>query len=154
MSSGNFIVGKDLSIQGFNHYVLPFLEKYKSEVTDIMSFKDRYEKYLLISIIGDANKDTLERTINNSIKEARPLAEEDFQEKSRNKDNFSLIAWPHELSFEHTKTLGLYQDNETASKVYQNLAIEYSARSVRTTLESELKLIKSTMSSFAEKFKF
>ncbi len=145
MTSGNFIIGNDLSLDGFNHYLKPNFEKYKVQITDIMIFESsNINKSLLVSLNG--NNGSLEEMIKKSFEEAHNSIEKD------KKDNQKMVAytWQLHLSDNNSfETLGIYQDDKTASKVYQNLAIKYSL------IDSEKKLdeFENRMSSFAKKFK-
>lgn len=146
MTSGNFIIGDDLSLEGFNYYIKPNLEKYKVQITDFMVFNGRHfncgnlNKHLLVSLMGDNG--SLEEIIKKSMEEADNSIEKDQKG----------VAWNHQISsfgkvfFE---TLGLYNDDKTASKIYQNLAIKYSSIDAEDTLEE----FENKISCFAKKFK-
>jgi hypothetical protein len=127
MSSGNFILGNGLPLENFNLYVKPCLERYKAEITDCFSLEGEGSgKRVLVSLIGDANSDALEQTVKISLDEARKI-------------------WSFMPYFE---TIGLYQDNNTASKVFQNLAVKYSAWELNDSLEDITKNLKN----FSRKF--
>lgn len=146
MSSGNFEIGEKLSMKGFNEYVKPNLEKYKIRLTDVMQYKDRKGEKILASLIGDANPSSLETAVKLSLNEAHIILKE--KEKS-GEDKKS--AWAHQVKTyegEILNTLGLYQDNETASKVFQNLAIEYSAKNISHILDET----KNEVKNFGERF--
>ena len=147
MSSGNFSVGEDLSLEGFREYVQPNLEKYKTQVTDVMEYSKKGSKRVLVSLIGDANPSALEQTLKISLDEAKPVSQKYFEECNKNQHLERLTAWPHHLG--NFKTIGIYQDNETASKVFQNLAIIYSAKNIEHILDD----VTSKIKYFGEKFK-
>lgn len=141
MTSGNFIIGNDLSLDGFNYYLKPEFEKYQVQTTDIMPFNSsRINKSLLISLTG--NNGSLEEIIKKSLEEAQNSIEKD---QKRFASNYQLRLSDNNL-FE---TLGIYQDDKTASKVYQNLAIKYSL----IDSDNQLDEFENRMSSFAKKFK-
>ena len=71
MTSGNFIIGENLSLKGFNNCIKPNLEKYEVQITDFMSFKGlnpRNNNRILLSLIG--NNESLEEIVKKSMKEA------------------------------------------------------------------------------------
>ncbi len=136
MSSGNFEIGSGLSMRGFEKYVKPSLEKYHAEITDILSYSEVGKEKIFVSLIGDASSSALENTVRISLNEAHSNLEE--EEKNRGNVRKEIIAWAHQVKdYEGEKfnVVGLYQDNETASKVFQNLAIEYSTKNLDYILE-------------------
>ena len=121
MTSGNFIIGNGLSLKGFNKYIKPNLEKYKTKITDLMIFNGNYfdfkGKHLFLSLTG--NNESLEEIVEKSLKEAYNSIEKD----QRDKNYRNMLAWSHQL-YESGQglifeTLGLYNDDKTASKIYQ-----------------------------------
>ena len=150
MTSGNFIIGEDLSLKGFNNCIKPNLEKYKVQITDFMSFKGlnpRNNNRILLSLIG--NNESLEEIVKKSMKEAYNSVVKEEKEKNYKE----LVVWPQQL-YQYGRglifeTLGLYIDDKTASKVYQNLAIKYSL----IEIDNVLKEFEDKMSDFAKKFK-
>ncbi|MDP2673154.1 MAG: hypothetical protein Q8O84_05055 [Nanoarchaeota archaeon] len=149
MTSGNFIIGNDLSLKGFNFYVKPNLEKYKAQITDFMIFKGNEfgseNKHLLLSLTG--NNNSLEEIVKKSMEEAYNSVEKDEENRQD-----MLGAWPHQIKSGQRilfETLGVYSDDKTASKVYQNLAVKYSLMGIDDVLEE----FENKMSSFAKKFK-
>ncbi len=145
MSSGNFEIGEGLSMEGFKEYIKPNLEKYKTQVTDMMSYADRAGEKILVSLIGDATPSALENTVKISLDEAHKI----LQDKERTNEDKS--AWTHQVKTyggEKFNTIGIYQNNETASKVFQNLAIEYSTKNINNVLTKA----KSDINEFGKKF--
>ncbi len=144
MTSGNFIIGHDLSLEGFNYYLKPNFEKYKVQITDFMIFnRSSINKSLLISLTG--NNGSLEEMIKKSFEEACNSIEKDQKDNKR-------IAYTYQIRLSDNsffETLGIYQDDKTASKVYQNLAIKYSL----IDSENNLDEFEKRMSIFAQKFK-
>ncbi len=146
MTSGNFIIGDDLSLEGFNHYIKPNLEKYQAKVIDFMIFNGRLNsgssnKHLLVSLIG--KNESLDEVVKKSMKEAYPFIEKDQREiEFRN-----MTAQIYQIKY--FETLGLYQDDKTASKVYQNLAIKYSSIDAK----NELSGFEEKISYFTKRFK-
>ena len=151
MTSGNFIIGDDLSLKGFNFYVKPNLEKYKAQITDFMIFRGlnpaRSNNHIFISLIG--NNESLEEMVKKSMEEAyNSVAKEEKEKNYKELGVWSqqLYQYGRGLIFE---TLGLYSDDKTASKVYQNLAIKYSLIEIDNVLGE----FENKMSNFAKKFK-
>jgi hypothetical protein len=152
MSSGNFAIGKDLSLEGFNHYIKPILEKYKSEVTDVFSYVEEYSERVLVSLIGDAKPEALERILRISIEEVLPKVKEDLNKYSSRNDFPKSAVWEHHINNTDGaifNTIGLYSDNKTASRIFQNLAVKYSL----IDLESQLEKTEDNLRIFSEKFK-
>jgi hypothetical protein len=151
MGSGNFEIGRHLSMNGFNEYVKPSLNKYKAKITDIMSYTDKNNKKILVSLKGgEGNQFALENLVKISLSEAYYNLLCDEENNPQNRGNI-LPAMPYQVKdFEGEKfnTIGLYQDNETASKVFQSLAIEYSAKNIGIILDEAKNKIKN----FGEKF--
>ena len=147
MGSGNFEIGKGLSMKGFNDYVKPFLLEYKAEVTDVMQYTDRVRNGLIVSLRGGVgNQFGLENTVKVSLNEAAKILSEQEKVSSESKS-----AWAHEVKESEGvifNTLGLYKNNETASKVFQNLAIEYSAKNI----DSVLSKVENSINEFGKKF--
>ena len=148
MGSGNFAIGEDLKLNGFQEYVQPILQKYKVEITNIMSYSENGRKKVLVSLTGgEGNQFALENAVQISLDEAKPISQKNFDELNKSSHLEELTAWPHQLR--EFKTIGLYQDNETASKVFQSLAIEYSTKNISYVLDKA----KSEIKSFGERFK-
>ena len=154
MSSGNFVIGEDLSLQGFNQYIRPNLEKYKSEITDFLVYSENNRKRILVSLIGNADPIALEQTVKISLEESLPIIQKDFKEKNDIGNLPPLTSQAHQIKgFGKDdwlfNTIGLYQDNETASKVFQNLAVKTSA----VDSENKLERLELSVRYFKEKFK-
>jgi len=152
MSSGNFVIGEDLELKGFNHYIRPNIEKYKTEITDVLSYEEDGKKRVLVSLVGDADINALEKTVKISIEEAFLEVEKD--ERKIKDDREKLVYRQHIKTYKKGKyqplldTIGLYQDNKTASKIFQNLAIKYSLED----LEYKLDEVEENLRCFGGKF--
>ncbi len=148
MSSGNFVIGHDLSLEGFREYILPNLEKYKVKMTDFSPYESEGKK-VLVSLIGDANPDALENTINISMKETYATLDKHFKD---NPAEFKMV-FPSQIGDSENqmffKNLGSFKDNKTASKVFQNLVVKYSL----IDLDSQLGNTESNLKRFKDKFK-
>lgn len=147
MSSGNFEIGSRLSLEEFNQYVKPIFEKYKAQITDIMPYKEK-EDGLLMSLIGDSTPSALENTVKISLNEIHKKLYDEREDEEGNQ-KISVAFKVKDSDGEKYKTLGLFQDNETASKVFQNLAFEYSLKNLDNVLKNASYEIKQ----FGEKFK-
>ncbi len=146
MVSGNFIIGDGLSLEGFNYYIKPNLEKDKIKITDFMVFKERLgsgslNKHLLVSLIG--KNGFLEEAVKKNMEEAYISIEKDQKEK----DLREMVARGYQVKY--LEILGLYTNNKTALKVYQNLAIKYSSIDAR----NELNAFEEKIASFIKRFK-
>lgn len=150
MSSGNFTLGHDLTLEGFNHYILPNLEKYNTQVTDILSYSDEDIKKILIALKREKeDARTLEVVLNTSLEKAYSVIEKDFYKNCEKKPayftaNYQIGSKDNWL----LRTIGIYKDDETASKVFQNIAVEYSIKSLKEKIED----IENYISEFREKF--
>lgn len=140
MSSGNFEIGRDLSINGFNEYVKPNLRKYQVKIKDIMSYTDRNDKKILVSLVKDGTPSSLETAVQTSLHEAHVILTGMERKTSENKS-----AWAYHVKDsegEKYNVVGLFQENETASKVFQSLALEYSSKNLSYILDKTKENIK------------
>jgi|GEM_PF-3809132 len=152
MQSGNYILGNGLTIAGFNHYIKPLLEKQDVELTDYMEFignlfEINNEEHILISVKGT----NLTNIIKESINSARKTIDDVTRQYPENQ-----LVWGHQISsggIPYIKELGVYSDEETASKVYQNLAVQYSLESLQSAVEEKTEEIKDMLNEFGNKFK-
>ena len=146
------MIGKYLKLEGFNQYIKPNLEKHKTEIKDILSYEENGKGRVLVALIGDVDINALERIVKTSIEEAFLVIKKDYLEANSKNDHSTLTAFPTEIVYGDKplfKTIGLYQNNKTASKVFQNLAGKYSL----IDLKSQLKYTDEILKDFGEKFK-
>lgn len=147
MSSGNFEIGEGLSLRAFSEYLKPSFEKYNSHVTDIIEYNIHQSKKLLVSLVCCTSPLELEKVVKLSLDDACIKIErinKDLKESER-------LAWPHQVKNYEGQIcapIGLFQEDETASKVFQFLAIKYSAKGISEILEEA----KSEIIRFGEKF--
>ncbi len=151
MQSGNYILGNGLTIAGFNHYIKPLLEKQAVELTDYMEFTSNLfeannAEHILVSVKGT----NLTNMVKESIHSARKIIDDVSRQFQENQ-----LAWGHQISSRgnpYLKELGVYSDEETASKVYQNLAVQYSLDSLHSAVEEKTEEIKEMLNEFGNKF--
>jgi hypothetical protein len=128
------------------------LEKYKAKITDVHCYQRDLHKKVLVSLIGDSTPEALERVVKISMEEALPKVEEDHKKYLSERNLSASLVWPHQIENSDGvifSKIGTYQDNKTASKVFQNLAIKYSAMD----LESQIEETNDKLRLFADKFK-
>ena len=132
MASGSFLVGEmGLSVRGFNEHFLPELEKKGYEVRDIVALGD--PNGVLISLVGQEKlEQAIEECVEKMPKKLAELARE-LGPGNMSANNFQASSF---------KTLGMYQNNETASGNFPLLAQRYlcdSARKKVDYLENKIK---------------
>jgi hypothetical protein len=154
MSSGNFIIGKGLSLKGFNEYIKPNLERHKTEVTDFLSCGENGREKVLISLVG--NDGILERIVKWSLEEAVSTMGKNIKESKGDGNQSDPSAYAHQIRDYLDggyscifKTIGVYNGDNTASKIFQNLAVKCSLKD----LESQLEETEEKMNDFGKKFK-
>lgn len=135
MASGSFLVGENLSISGFNHYILPLLKKRKISLTDIISIKEQ-DDTLLVSLTGSDIEKDLNESLIETGKELEKFAKDNPQfYNSHNRPEY--LSYAHQVrghewqgkgedakSIEKGKykIIGTYQDDKTASLLFPSLA--------------------------------
>lgn len=133
MASGNFLVGElGLSLKGFNEYFLPRLGAKGYKVKDILELGD--PNGVLISLVGVGN---LEKEIEKTTKEVH--------DEILNSDIETLST--HNFHVNFFKTLGIYENDETASQNFPLLAQQYLCDSAR----KKINYLNSQISSLANK---
>ncbi|MBU3913429.1 MAG: hypothetical protein KKB21_00255 [Nanoarchaeota archaeon] len=160
MASGNFLIGRSLSLAGFNHYVLPLLKQRKAELSDILVFQDKHDHKILASLSGD----DLERAVDISLVEAGKQAEEDQNTKPECSPNSSDYAeyrsWSYQLKTVEWagqgkdakksdkgvyEVIGIYRHARTASRLFPVIAQKYLADSASESLDDLEKKAKKLM---------
>jgi len=92
MGSGNFLIGKGLSIAGFNEHVKPELESNKITVQDIVVVHDpgKVSDNILVSVVARDTQQDLEAVVNLVLIQVGALLEAEQSELPR----VSLCAQP------------------------------------------------------------
>ncbi len=147
MASGNFLIGDNLSVEGFNKYIIPSLKMYDIKVSDVL-YKKLASKGILISLVRDVGEKTslLEEFVQKSMEEAYSEVNKDFE-----KHPSKCLVYPHQICNGGNwawNIIGVYSDDKTASKLFPSLALDYFAEVLTNRLEN----IEESMSDFAEKF--
>lgn len=144
MASGNFLIGKDLSLRGFDKYVEPLFKKKGYSVNDRLDVPYDQARAIIVSVSGEGD---LEKGINDSLVKSGEVLDAEMK-KFGFKDR---IAYNHQVSqFSHWegkvgtgkkielgiyKTLGLYQEEGTASKLFSSLAQKYLVEGLEDKIE-------------------
>lgn len=136
MGSGNFLIGEGLSLQGFEQYVQPLLEKKGCYVKDKLAINqdNLSTKKILVSISG---KGDLDKTIDYLLVKTGKILEKELDKKgvagrTAYSHQISQYTYPEKMQGKkgHVckgkyKVLGVYQDEGTASKLFPALAQNY-----------------------------
>lgn len=118
MTSGNFLIGEGLSMEGFEEYAQPAFEEKGYSVADKLFVPFGVsQKAVLVSVSGEGD---LEMGIN----EALSGVADSLREIER-KDGFGGNRSTASLYVEKFKTLGTYQADDTASSLFPALAQQY-----------------------------
>jgi len=166
MVSGNFLIGKGLSLEGFNAFVQPVFEEKGYFVKDkLVIFPNTHYKKLLVSIKGDEN---LENSINTILIESgiiigKAQARAIELNSQTSGGEYCPLAYSHEVSkFDHWEkngeknicidkglytTLGIYDSDDSASKLFPSIAQEYLLEILETKTEAIKTKIKNLLGS-------
>jgi len=125
MTSGNYLVGKDLSMSGFELYVQSELEQAGYSVPDKLQVTDDDSTKILVSLVGEDTE--------NSLNDALVKAVEKMEKENKGIPERDYIAWKHQVCGYDSKggdvgkfdTLGTYSDDATASSLFSELAHKY-----------------------------
>jgi len=151
MASGNFLIGSDLRIEGFNKYVMPLLKEKGCTVRDRLSvLYDEDNKTILASISGEGD---LEAILNNTLIQAGENIEIQEKGKKQTQSNYALIAWKYQvidtrldgdkrITFGNYKTLGVYSSDNTATQLFPVLAQKYLAAETKQKIDELTEQIK------------
>jgi len=163
MASGNFLIGKDLSLEVFKQYVQPILEKRGYSVQDKLSVLDpasSCQRIILVSIVGEGD---LEKGINDLLIESGKVIEKSDAEIGEQDGNSSnSIAFKYQVSkFSHWvmnkgkkdvrvdkgqyETRGIYQSDDVASQLFPLIAQEYLLEGLEAKAEGVIEQIKSLL---------
>jgi hypothetical protein len=161
MASGNFLIGNDLSLRGFNQYVQSFLEKKGYSVEDKLSVPyQTNRKSILISVVG---KKDLETELDKMLVEIGKIIDktEISSKKPKKLEDHYPVARKHQVSFSHLEkkegqedisvekglyeTIGIYQDNNTASQLFPSIAQKYLLDGIEQKAEEVVEEIKSLL---------
>jgi len=127
MSSGNFIVGYGLSLEGFNRYVKPNIEKQGLVLTDSSTFKYGKNKIprILVSVYSKDGMNSLEQRMKEGLDKAFADIGEDIKKINNLGDMLALGSQIKEICTKENKyslrTMGIYPDKEAASKLFPGL---------------------------------
>lgn len=141
MASGNFLIGNDLSIEGFNQYVQPLFEERGYSVQDKLAIpEENYQKRILASVVGEGD---LEAEINDMLVESGKIIDKAEAERRQRIGGIpNPIALEHQVSvISHWETregeedvrvdkgkyetIGIYHSDDTASQLFPSIAQEY-----------------------------
>lgn len=139
MSSGNYIVGSGLSIEGFEEYVEPNLEREGVEVVNRTEVpyetgRPRYKRTsgVLVSVTGEGR---LEDAVNAAVLQGVADMEEEDWDAESSAEPFYLAENPdYEEPIVHM--LGEYADDETATDLFDEYARDHLSRAIEWRLEN------------------
>lgn len=95
MTSINFLIGERLSLEGFDYYVKPYLNKH-AEISGYGFLKSgKHPQGIILVSLKCENGEDLEDILRKSLNEAVQLIEEDFNNSTH--DIFKLKAWTYHL---------------------------------------------------------
>lgn len=136
MASGNFLVGKGLSITGFLTYINYELSLLGIEVTNrvLLSNSHSFEGSILVSLKG---KGDLEKILLESIKKGKKRLSSNIEKSGYNSGK--IVALSPQLDF--YKNLGIYEDDNAASRDFPLLSQRYlSEAAVKAIGDAKKKL--------------
>lgn len=147
MTSGNFLVGHNLSIRGFQSYVAPRLIERGFVVADMLSVQsEKNNQAILASIFGEGN---LEKALDESLVQTGKQLEQERMNPTQPKPEpiaYEFQVWgarwegqgtaeAKRLDFGIYKTLGLYSANNTATNLFPILANGYLVAKTEQEIE-------------------
>ncbi len=141
MVSGNFLIGRDLPLKGFDKYIQPLLEEKGYSVENKLSAMAGKNGTIITSIVGEGD---LEKTIEETLFEVKKLIEKENEGKYRTEH----IAFPHQIMYldgEGHQTIGIYKDNKTASQLFPSIAQKYLLEELETQASEVSDTIKSLL---------
>ena len=159
MPSGNFLIGKEgLSLKGFDGYIEPLLKSKGYSVNDKLEVSGGgiSEGSILTSISGNGD---LEWIVNDVLVEAHNMVNKEELERKipemvRTMRSFHI---PTSVKYvgsgegkvcvekaEYT-TIGIYQENETASQLFPSIAQRYLLDRVRIEVDRVSEKVKSLL---------
>lgn len=153
MGSGNFLIGVDLSYEGFDEYIKPYLDSKNVVVTDRMMINNphaTHEKTLLMAISG---RGILEEIINDAMVGCYKKVDSDMKNSPspfstgpnkpkaytfqiantqyyRDKDNKQ-----QSKEVGRFEVLGTYNDDATASKLFSLIAQKFLSQEVSAEID-------------------
>ncbi len=146
MASGNFLIGNDLTFEGFSQYVLPIFEERGYSVQNKLAISyTSHRKSILASVVGEGD---LEKGINDILVESGKIIKGEAERIQQSGSDQNRIAWEHQVSgFSHREreegkedvcvhkghyeTIGTYQADDTASQLFPTIAQEYLLKNVK-----------------------
>ena len=138
MNSGNFLVGHDLKLAGFDEYVTPRLKKKGVAVTDRLSVSDGGASSVLVALSGKG--DLVSILSGTLIAAAGEIGRLPIQEQiGGTASPHQLREYPQSGVEEREKarftTLGIYSDLKTASQLFPSIAQKYLAEEATEKVE-------------------
>ncbi len=162
MASGNFLVGKGLSIQGFDTYIQPVLEEKGYSIPDKLgNYSSIDQGGIFISMVGEGDLETiLDETLIQAGKNIEKVEKELREKRVTDKQiayrfQVSTTEWvekEEDRVFKGIfKVIGIYQDNSTASKLFQPKAQEILLENLRKKLYETEKEFNSTLKNLGQR---
>ena len=162
MTSGNFFIGRDLSIEHFTKYVIPELTQRGCTVYDKMAVHDTHGTTILTSIstLGEKNLETI--LDDALVQSGRNIPD---QQNAPSQKHFSAyhVSESHYQKQEGKNVnvytgiytvIGVYTDEKTATQLFQLIAQKYVAQETKeeiAKLEQKIKRVALRLSGEKEK---
>ena len=170
MASGNFLIGEGLTLEGFKQFVQPIFLKEKYLVKDVLAPYRSHNSQILVSIVGEG---FLERVVNDVLVESgADIEKSQLEARNLNQSSgqdYTPTAYSHQIStFSHWqkkegekdvrinkglyKIIGLYDADDTASKLFPVLAQEYLLNGIKQDVDALAKQLKDIMNKKLSEF--
>lgn len=146
MTSGNFLIGSRLSWEGFDTYVKPALNANRITLNDlIMVNAIEMDSSLLASLSSEGD---VEKSLNKALIDSITIINVNEKNRRENGEK-NQIAWEHQVKGNFGKgayfTIGVYQDNLTASRLFPSIAEKYMMAEIEKKADYLRKEIKSLL---------
>jgi len=158
MASGNYLIGENLSLEGFKEYVQPALQEQGYTVQDkikVSTGNGFNENSLLVSIVGE---DNIENKLNDLLVEVGEHVEKVYEESERPLEDQIALKYqisglgrpkivdgndrPTRVEEGYFVVLGTYEGDDTASELFPTLAQKYLLKDVERNAEEVMRKVK------------
>jgi hypothetical protein len=153
MGSGIILIKAYITEPTFEHYFEPIFKKNIIDITDRHFFgKLHSEESALIALRGDLNK----KIIYDVMERGTIIAKKDNEENNLDKIHGSQKPkWYHfcpSLIDKNPDIIGIYNDNETASRFFGNVGLEYIAKETEEKVLKSIENIEHELKAIGKKF--
>ena len=142
MASGNFLIGKGvhIAVNAFNEYVQPYLKKQGYEVKDKIQVPhpDNEDYYtVLVSLTGKGDLEKKLNTMLCKVNKNKAAGEAMKREDAPAYKEYLYAVVTHENKGQF-RTIGVYDDDNTASQLFPTIAQEFLVKRAKRQV-TELK---------------